>query len=354
MIKLFRSVFFMILLFCLSSPLYGQGSSGAILEKISFEKMGDNGETITFELNDSRVPKMFSIKGEKPRLVFDFFDTLSSKLLHQKINTKGSLIQRIRVGVHHKPKLKTRVVVDLFPGKQVEVDKKLNEKENTLVVKVFQVGSDLEIKKDLKTKQQKVVPKDVPAEVVMKKESRKEKKKESRKDKKKESRKDKKESVAPEGSSTKNIGSQNVAATSEKPAAKKPEQPSVQGKIAATPYLSEVTFENTSNKGEMVLFKLNDFYPPIVFGLEKGDPRVVCDFLGTTLSKDVKKVINSNGKFVRRIRLAKHKNPDKIRVVLDLTPNSNYDLQQVFFKEDNLFVIIINPFSEVDKNEAPK
>ena len=29
-------------------------------------------------------------------------------------------------------------------------------------------------------------------------------------------------------------------------------------------------------------------------------------------------------------------------MVIDLEPNHSYDLQQVFFKDDNLFVIIVN------------
>ncbi|MCI5158676.1 MAG: hypothetical protein D3906_09615 [Candidatus Electrothrix sp. AUS1_2] len=40
--------------------------------------------------------------------------------------------------------------------------------------------------------------------------------------------------------------------------------------------------------------------------------------------------------------MRKEEEEKKIRVVLDLVPNYSYDLQQVFFKEENLFVIIIN------------
>ena len=96
----------------------------------------------------------------------------------------------------------------------------------------------------------------------------------------------------------------------------------------------------------MVLFKLNDFYPPLVFGIEKGNPRVVCDFLDTVLGSDIETTIQTRGMFVSRIRTALHPSPAKVRVVLDLVPNKNYDLQQVFFKEDNLFVIIISEFEK--------
>ncbi len=122
--------------------------------------------------------------------------------------------------------------------------------------------------------------------------------------------------------------------------------PVVAPAIPADPALLNVSFETTADKSEMVLFKLNDFYPPIVFGIEKGNPRVVCDFLDTALDKGVKSSIETKGNYISGIRVARHNSPNKVRVVLDLVPNRNYDLQQVFFKEDNLFIIIINEFEE--------
>ncbi len=92
----------------------------------------------------------------------------------------------------------------------------------------------------------------------------------------------------------------------------------------------------------MVIFRLNDFYPPTVSAMEDETPRVLCDFMDIQLGADVKKVISAQGKYVERIRAARHENPDKVRVVLDLAPNRDYDLQQVFFKNDNLFVLIVN------------
>jgi len=108
------------------------------------------------------------------------------------------------------------------------------------------------------------------------------------------------------------------------------------------PQLEYVKFDATSPKGEMIMFKLNGFYPPSVHGVEEGIPRVICDFNNTKLVDATKSLIKTNGKLVKVIRTSKTKKPEKVRVVIDLEPNRNYDLQQVFFKEDNLFVIIVN------------
>lgn len=121
-----------------------------------------------------------------------------------------------------------------------------------------------------------------------------------------------------------------------------PAKTAAPAKTQEGPQLEYVKFDATSPKGEMVMFKLNGFHPPSVHGVEEGIPRVICDFNNTKLVDATKSLIKTDGKFVKVIRTSKTKKPEKVRVVIDLEPNRNYDLQQVFFKEDNLFVIIVN------------
>jgi hypothetical protein len=117
------------------------------------------------------------------------------------------------------------------------------------------------------------------------------------------------------------------------------------------PLLSSVSFESIPNKGEMILFKLNEFYPPTVIGIEKGDPQVVCEFSNIHLATQVKDV-HCNGKYVKMVKVIKQTKLNKAKVILQLVPNKNYDLQQVFFKEDNLFVIIINSLENMPSEKA--
>lgn len=92
----------------------------------------------------------------------------------------------------------------------------------------------------------------------------------------------------------------------------------------------------------MVLFHLNDFFPPTVTAIETDNPGVVCEFTAMHVAPEVEKTIFANGKFVERIRTEKQVDTDTVKVFLDLAPNYDYDLQQVFFKTDNLFVLIVN------------
>ena len=109
--------------------------------------------------------------------------------------------------------------------------------------------------------------------------------------------------------------------------------------------ITDISFDDTANRGEMVLFRLNDFYPPVVSALEKENPRVICDFMDMALAPGVLVSIKAGGKYVQSIETTTESTPDKVRVILELAPDRDYDLQQVFFKNDNLFVLIVNELS---------
>ncbi len=125
-----------------------------------------------------------------------------------------------------------------------------------------------------------------------------------------------------------------------------PPEPLSTDEADIVPVLLDVAFEKSINESETVLFRLNHFYPPLVFGIEKGEPRVVCDFFDAEIADQIPPVIEAGGQFIDRIMVTNESDPDKVRVELVLMPNRNYDLQQLFFKEDNLFVVIVKELQE--------
>ena len=66
-------VFLMITFGVRAAPADNQPETGILLEKISYEAATETSEAIFFKLNSVLIPKLFKIKGEKPRLVIDFF-----------------------------------------------------------------------------------------------------------------------------------------------------------------------------------------------------------------------------------------------------------------------------------------
>jgi hypothetical protein len=267
-------------------------------------------ETITFKFAASVVPKIFTLRGENPRLVIDFPQSIYLGKNFIEL-TDGTLASAIRIGLHQTPAKKTRVVVDLSKETPVQYASEYSEEDNTLVVTLTP-----------DTDEQRLSP--VP-------------------------------NLQSENQSTQL--SQVVQLAS--PLEEKTVSPVLStgivenkaaGKSLVTPVVStilDISFDDSSSKGEMVLFHLNDFYPPTVSASEKNAPQVLCDFSATNLGPDVQENILAKGKYIERIRTAKHHDPEKVRVVLDLSPDRDYDLQQVFFKNDNLFVLIVNELSPI-------
>ena len=302
-----------IISFFLFSPSVLLAESNSLVEitSISHEKTSDDQEAIRFALAASVPVKMFVLKGDRPRLVIDFPEAIY-KGKNVITLDDGELANTIRVGLHKEPKTKTRIVVDLSKTFAVDYKHSFIESENLLEI-VLTRGANLEM---------------ATAPVVEK------------------VNEPDTEEIATVPPVQKELTTTPVDEKPIPPAtiiAKKPEKMEAMGDVASgLPQLLEVSFDDSSNRGEMVLFHLNNFFPPTVSAIEKNNPRVLCDFQNMRLSGDVQKTINAGGKYVENIRTAYHVDKNKVRVVLDLSPDRDYDLQQVFFKNDNLFVLIVN------------
>ena len=113
--------------------------------------------------------------------------------------------------------------------------------------------------------------------------------------------------------------------------------------LAAEPVLHEIRFEQLGEDKEKVYFKLNGFFPPKTFGIEEKQLRLVCDFADTQLQEGVPHRIDIRGNCIQRLRIGIHPPPQpKVRVVFDLVLNQDYAVQQVFYKKENIFAIIIS------------
>ncbi|MCP4111075.1 MAG: SH3 domain-containing protein [Desulfobacteraceae bacterium] len=108
--------------------------------------------------------------------------------------------------------------------------------------------------------------------------------------------------------------------------------------------LREVLVDTNQKGREIVIFTLNGFFPPETFVIEKGDPKIVCDFFGIKAGNRIKKLrnIKVNGKFVHQVRIGIHGGAKpKVRAVLDLVPGKYYDVEQQFYKDENQYALIV-------------
>lgn len=282
--------------------------SPVLITSISHIKKSVAKETITITLAAPVVPKIFTIRGENPRLVLDFLQT-DYRGKNVIALPDSVLAAAIRIGFHQTPVRKTRIVVDLSQDIDVHSDTKYLAQGNTLVVtltsetkKPQQIAVPELLPQSPKTQQSRKIPPAGPLE---------------------------ERPIPP-------VFFDNEQ--EDKPVAKS---------IAASavPTILEISFDDSSSKGEMVLFRLNDFFPPTVSAIEKSSPRVFCDFPATEIGPDVEEILSTKGKYIEHIRTVRLHDPELVRVFLELSPDRDYELHQVFFRKDNLFVLIVNELS---------
>lgn len=287
-------------------------------------------------------PTIFLIDGEKPRLVLDFVDTeYAGKTTSIKV-PEGNLVKGIRVGIHHKPQKKVRLVADLKTSDRIHWEQSYEPESMTLTVMLSAGGKQ---KADLQpVAQKKIIPveksTDQPPATQLTATNSKGILKSENEEKEPAvqeepihavtDKKDQKETtIAKTDTQTQDV--EEVA----------PKQPVPM----RSPVLRSVNFDNAfSQSGEMVLLQLSDFEPPEISTQEKDPPRIYCDFLGAEIAEGLAESFDAGGDYVKSIQVLKE--DMRVRVVLDLIPGANYDLQQVYFKEDNLFVLIVNTMAE--------
>ena len=104
-----------------------------VIKSITHIKNSETKETITFTLSASVVPKIFTLRGDNPRLVIDFPQSTYRGKNVISI-TGGVLASAIRSGLDQVPVKKTRAVIDLSKDMTVQYVSEFLKQENTLII----------------------------------------------------------------------------------------------------------------------------------------------------------------------------------------------------------------------------
>ena len=106
------------------------------IKMIRREVAAEDVAKVIFELNGPFSPETMIVEGENPRVVCDFFNAGFAPDIPDSIEINNGIVEKIRTGVHKWPKFKVRVVLDLVPGRNYEIDEIFLEKENHYVLVV--------------------------------------------------------------------------------------------------------------------------------------------------------------------------------------------------------------------------
>jgi hypothetical protein len=104
----------------------------------------------------------------------------------------------------------------------------------------------------------------------------------------------------------------------------------------------EIESDIKSPTAEMITIVLTGLFPPKAQVIEGKTPKIICDFPGVLMEKTIKRMIAINGRYILQIRTGIHPPPEpKSRVVIDLAPNRDYEVEQLFYEQNNRYSMII-------------
>jgi hypothetical protein len=93
-----------------------------------------------------------------------------------------------------------------------------------------------------------------------------------------------------------------------------------------------------------IIFELNGYYPPKTRVLDGDHPRLVCDFPNTRINGNIPRKMELTNGFIERIRIGIHEEPHpKVRVVMDFKPGRDYTVEQLFYKKENYYTLMVKP-----------
>jgi hypothetical protein len=102
-----------------------------------------------------------------------------------------------------------------------------------------------------------------------------------------------------------------------------------------------IRFQVEEDGSEKVFILMNRSYWPKVFVLEGDKPRIVIDF-ENVFSWEGRAKISVKGNLIRQIRTHLRKTQGKLRVVLDLDPDVDYVVRQVFYEGENIICLTVS------------
>jgi hypothetical protein len=111
--------------------------------------------------------------------------------------------------------------------------------------------------------------------------------------------------------------------------------------------IKNIAFRITEDGKELLLIELNRFYSPAISGIEGEEPRIMLEIKNASLLKKDWAVIDTGGKFIRKIRSRMDPKTHAALIVLDMEPLKNYYVNPKFYEKDNTYSLEISEEKEI-------
>jgi len=115
--------------------------------------------------------------------------------------------------------------------------------------------------------------------------------------------------------------------------------------------ISIVEYTYESKQPEKVCVTLDRFVAPEVIALEGEKPRVAIDFENTP-PVEKHRDIRSAGFLIQKIRTHYHQDKRKLRMVLDLNPLEDFQVDPVFYKAENQYCLTVSRSAGLEQSKT--
>lgn len=117
------------------------------------------------------------------------------------------------------------------------------------------------------------------------------------------------------------------------------------GSAAAAAKILDYSLTSRATGGDVLRLQLDGYANPEITAHEGSQPQLVCFFPKMRLAAAKGIAKTPSGKFVRKVAVTAQEKPSGVKVVLDLTGGYDYDVQQIFVKDELAFLLIVNVFN---------
>jgi hypothetical protein len=116
--------------------------------------------------------------------------------------------------------------------------------------------------------------------------------------------------------------------------------------------VKSLTFKKERDGHERVLIEFSRFNTPKIFSIEGKNPRIVIDIDNVLSVRKGLSKVSADGKLVKQIRSALDRKTNSMRIVIDVGENRNYEVDQTYYKTENIYAIDIS--EEIKKTADTK
>ena len=118
--------------------------------------------------------------------------------------------------------------------------------------------------------------------------------------------------------------------------------------------IKNMTFKKEKEGHEKFLIEFNRFNEPKIFSIDGKKPRIVIDIHNVSSVRSGLSRIDVNGTLIKQIRTALDRKTNGMRIVIDVEANRNYEVDQTFYKAENIFVVDISEDIKKPAETKPK